>query len=86
MKGGAPQQDAAVLKGSFGTGCLVCKKEDDEDKILLCETCEGEYHTYCLQPKLPAVPEEDWYCGTYDTVYAIASIDSRNCSCAFLIW
>ena len=54
----------AGLKESFGTGCLVCKKEDNEDRILLCELCEGEYHTYCLHPALAAIPEGDWFCGT----------------------
>lgn len=60
-KGASLHYDVQVR---FGTGCLICKKEDNEDKILLCETCEGEYHTYCLQPALPLVPEGDWFCGT----------------------
>lgn len=46
----------------FGTGCLVCGQNNDEDKILLCETCDGEYHFYCLKPPLRKIPEGDWYC------------------------
>jgi hypothetical protein len=48
---------------SFGTGCLRCGKSDNEDKILLCEGCDAEFHIYCLQPPLLSVPEDDWYCG-----------------------
>jgi PHD-finger len=47
---------------SFGTGCLVCGSGKDENKILLCETCDGEYHIYCLNPPLRKVPKDDWYC------------------------
>jgi hypothetical protein len=49
----------------FGTGCLACGDDDDHANILLCETCNAEYHTYCLSPPLRAVPAGDWYCGEY---------------------
>lgn len=45
------------------TGCLVCGKDDDHALMLLCEVCNGEYHTYCLEPKLSQVPDNAWYCG-----------------------
>ena len=45
-------------------GCHVCKKDDDHAKLLLCEICNDEYHIYCLDPPLKAVPEGDFYCGT----------------------
>ena len=44
-----------------GTGCLLCGTNDNEDQILLCEHCDGEYHTYCVS--LKEIPEGEWYCG-----------------------
>jgi hypothetical protein len=46
------------------SGCFVCKLDNDHSNLLLCEGCNGEYHTYCLTPKLKAIPKDDWYCGT----------------------
>ena len=46
-----------------GTGCLLCGTNDNEGQILLCERCDGEYHTYCVG--LKEIPEGEWYCGEY---------------------
>jgi hypothetical protein len=43
-------------------GCMICKCDDNHDKLLLCEWCNGEYHTYCLHPPLHLVPEYDFFC------------------------
>ena len=48
----------------FGTGCLACGEDDDHANLLLCEGCNDEYHTYCLDPPLRSVPAGDWFCGT----------------------
>jgi PHD-finger len=45
------------------TGCLICGNDDDHNNLMLCEGCNDEYHTYCLDPPLPAVPADDWFCG-----------------------
>ena len=45
------------------TGCLVCRLDSDHPNLLLCEGCNGEYHTYCLTPPLQSVPNDDWFCG-----------------------
>lgn len=45
------------------TGCLICGNDDDHNNLMLCEGCNDEYHTYCLDPPLDAVPHDDWYCG-----------------------
>lgn len=45
-----------------GTGCLSCRKDDDHANLLLCEACNDEYHTYCLDPPLNSVPEADFFC------------------------
>jgi PHD-finger len=52
----------SINQEPFGTGCLVCGANDNEDKILLCESCDGEYHTYCIG--MDTVPKDDWFCGT----------------------
>ncbi|CAL9695451.1 unnamed protein product [Knipowitschia caucasica] len=43
--------------------CHVCGIKQDPDKQLLCDECDMAYHTYCLNPPLTSIPEdEDWYC------------------------
>lgn len=43
-------------------GCFVCKKNDQLDLILLCDGCEGEYHTFCMQPPVLKIPKKEWFC------------------------
>ena len=40
----------------------VCSVDKDDDVVLLCDICEGEYHIYCLEPPLHTVPDGEWYC------------------------
>ena len=42
--------------------CKVCGIDRDDDSVLLCDTCDAEYHTYCLNPPLARIPEGNWYC------------------------
>ena len=49
-------------------GCLKCGHDDDHSNLLLCEGCNDEYHTYCLNPPLRNVPSGDWFCGEYRTI------------------
>ncbi|KAI8377547.1 regulator of chromosome condensation 1/beta-lactamase-inhibitor protein II [Radiomyces spectabilis] len=42
--------------------CVKCRKDDNEDKILLCDKCDASTHTYCAVPPLQEIPEGDWYC------------------------
>jgi superfamily II DNA or RNA helicase len=42
--------------------CRHCLADDNPDDIILCDCCDAEYHTYCLSPPLPRVPEELWQC------------------------
>mmetsp|Transcript_21764 Transcript_21764/g.47293 ORF Transcript_21764/g.47293 Transcript_21764/m.47293 type:complete len:475 (+) Transcript_21764:124-1548(+) len=43
-------------------GCKVCHRDLDHPNLLLCESCNDEYHTYCLNPPLQSVPEGDFFC------------------------
>ncbi|KAL5723686.1 Methyl-CpG-binding domain-containing protein 9 [Ranunculus cassubicifolius] len=42
--------------------CKVCGIDRDDESVLLCDTCDSEYHTYCLVPPLGKIPEGNWYC------------------------
>ncbi|KAF6169384.1 hypothetical protein GIB67_016554 [Kingdonia uniflora] len=42
--------------------CKVCGVDKDDESVLLCDTCDSEYHTYCLNPPLARIPEGNWYC------------------------
>lgn len=43
--------------------CHICGIKQDPDKQLLCDECDMAYHTYCLNPPLTSIPDdEDWYC------------------------
>ena len=37
------------------TACAGCWNGDDPKRIVICEGCEVEYHTYCLNPPLDEV-------------------------------
>eukprot|EP00471_Norrisiella_sphaerica_P001497 CAMPEP_0184481092 /NCGR_PEP_ID=MMETSP0113_2-20130426/2630_1 /TAXON_ID=91329 /ORGANISM="Norrisiella sphaerica, Strain BC52" /LENGTH=945 /DNA_ID=CAMNT_0026860007 /DNA_START=731 /DNA_END=3569 /DNA_ORIENTATION=- len=45
-------------------GCMVCEKGTNEHVMLLCDSCDDPYHTYCLDPPLEELPpaEEIWVC------------------------
>uniref|UniRef100_A0A7N0VDH2 Methyl-CpG-binding domain-containing protein 9 n=2 Tax=Kalanchoe fedtschenkoi TaxID=63787 RepID=A0A7N0VDH2_KALFE len=42
--------------------CKICGIDKDDDSVLLCDTCDAEYHRYCLDPPLAKIPEGNWYC------------------------
>ncbi|KAL8171228.1 hypothetical protein V2J09_023032 [Rumex salicifolius] len=52
-----------IPKAPWGEGiCKVCGIDKDDDSVLLCDKCDAEYHTYCLNPPLARIPEGNWYC------------------------
>ena len=61
----AAVNDAPVIYDTGTGGCLICKKDTDHDRLLICEFCNAEYHIYCLDPPLEAVPEGDFFCGEF---------------------
>ncbi|XP_071685703.1 methyl-CpG-binding domain-containing protein 9 isoform X2 [Rutidosis leptorrhynchoides] len=42
--------------------CKVCGMDRNDDNVLLCDKCDSEYHTYCLDPPLARIPDGNWYC------------------------
>ena len=61
-----PHEKVAIsVDKKIAEGCLVCGKDNDHSFLLICELCNAEYHTYCLNPPLQGVPDGDWFCGKY---------------------
>ena len=50
------------MNGYRSEGCCNCGQDNDHRYLLLCEYCNDEYHTYCLEPPLTSVPDHDFYC------------------------
>ncbi|XP_027623670.1 lysine-specific demethylase 5C isoform X2 [Tupaia chinensis] len=42
--------------------CRICSREEEDDKLLLCEGCNDNYHIFCLLPPLPEIPRGLWRC------------------------
>eukprot|EP01038_Epipyxis_sp_PR26KG_P009114 gene9114-12293_t len=61
-------------------GCRKCFGKFDNDLLIVCDLCERESHTYCMNPPLAAVPEDDpWYCVDCSSSIAITKpIDEAN--------
>lgn len=78
-------------------GCRKCKRDDDHPNLLLCEICNDEYHTYCLDPPLSSVPDHDFFCkkcapsasfGNQDGLNALVAALAPTYTCRFgeIIW
>jgi len=42
--------------------CNVCRRRDGEERMILCDECDGGFHLECLQPKLEEIPKGRWLC------------------------
>lgn len=42
--------------------CEVCERQDQEDRMVLCDGCDRGYHIHCMDPPWSRVPRGDWYC------------------------
>ena len=42
--------------------CHICNRGDGEEDMLLCDGCDGAFHTYCLVPLVTEIPKGDWRC------------------------
>ena len=48
--------------GARDEACEVCGSTQHEEHMLLCDGCDKGYHTFCLRPKVAAIPAGGWYC------------------------
>ncbi|KAM4796029.1 bromodomain adjacent to zinc finger domain protein 2A [Rhinophrynus dorsalis] len=44
--------------------CLYCRKGDNDEYLLLCDSCDRGCHTYCHRPRMTKIPDGDWFCPT----------------------
>ncbi|XP_013866429.1 lysine-specific demethylase 5C isoform X2 [Austrofundulus limnaeus] len=42
--------------------CRMCGRGDDDEKLLQCDGCDENYHSFCLLPPLSDVPKCNWRC------------------------
>uniref|UniRef100_A0A673HB94 [histone H3]-trimethyl-L-lysine(4) demethylase n=1 Tax=Sinocyclocheilus rhinocerous TaxID=307959 RepID=A0A673HB94_9TELE len=42
--------------------CRMCGRGDEDEKLLLCDGCDDNYHTFCLIPPLTDPPKGNWRC------------------------
>ncbi|KAM4610231.1 lysine-specific demethylase 5C isoform 2-T2 [Polymixia lowei] len=42
--------------------CRMCGRGDEDEKLLLCDGCDDNYHTFCLLPPLSEPPKGNWRC------------------------
>eukprot|EP00051_Salpingoeca_urceolata_P021939 m.350950 g.350950 ORF g.350950 m.350950 type:complete len:1297 (-) comp19894_c0_seq3:68-3958(-) len=50
------QRSCALIK------CKICRKNNNDSEMLLCDGCDRGYHMRCLKPPLFEVPGGDWLC------------------------
>ena len=40
----------------------VSRQPGDDNKMLVCDTCDKGYHTFCLRPVMTTIPKNGWKC------------------------
>jgi len=59
--------------------CRVCFGKHEGKKLLICDQCDEEYHTFCLDPPLASVPDsQQWFCPTCASQPAAEKSDGRS--------
>jgi hypothetical protein len=69
---------AALPKVAWDDGCAVCGGDIAAGPVLLCDSCDGEYHCACLSPPLAAVPDDDWFCPHCERAQERVDCESRE--------
>ena len=73
---GAPPPVKVAQPAVLDQRCEICSTANDPASMLLCDACDGGYHTYCLTPKVTEVPKGNWRCWPR----AVPSAQSRGAS------
>ena len=41
----------------------MCRRQPgDDNRMLVCDTCDKGYHTFCLHPVMTSIPKNGWKC------------------------
>ena len=61
--------------------CYFCKDSEDPGEMLICDKCNQKCcHTFCLDPPIHSIPEENWFCDFCVLKYQIRhSVAISNC-------
>jgi hypothetical protein len=51
-----------IDKACDDTRCEVCHSPERGTEMILCDKCNLGFHTFCLNPPLDKIPDDDWYC------------------------
>ena len=49
-------------ENDFDPECEICKQKNNPERMLLCDGCNGGFHTYCLSTNLTLIPQGKWFC------------------------
>lgn len=60
------------------TPCPKCGNDDNEDVLLLCDSCNNAYHTYCVG--LDSVPAGHWFCESCEAARALPAVGEAPAS------
>lgn len=75
-EGGSPGKSSSLPAILYS--CGICKKNQDQHLLVLCDTCKLYYHLGCLEPPLTRMPKKTknsyWQCSECDQ----ASSDEAN--------
>jgi len=56
------ESNEELPEAPWDQGCSVCGLDVMSGIVLLCDCCDAEYHTKCLDPPLTSEPEGEWFC------------------------
>ncbi|XP_048343814.1 bromodomain adjacent to zinc finger domain protein 2A isoform X2 [Sphaerodactylus townsendi] len=84
------ERSIAWEKSVVRATCLVCRKGDDDENLLLCDSCDRGCHLYCHRPRMTEVPAGDWFCslciaqmqGEYQNDYGSLRRSRKRKACA----
>ncbi|CAG7848720.1 Lysine-specific demethylase 5C; AltName: Full=Histone demethylase JARID1C; AltName: Full=Jumonji/ARID domain-containing protein 1C; AltName: Full=Protein SmcX [Serendipita indica DSM 11827] len=57
-----PRSPTPAPTEAHGDYCEICKASEKPSEMLLCDGCDGGFHIFCLDPRLPTVPKGQWFC------------------------
>lgn len=47
--------------------------------MLVCDTCDKGYHTFCLQPAIDSLPTNGWRCKVRNTMFYTIIVVGVKC-------